>query len=91
MQNPIQLLHPKLIFHKPFSNKAPSFAKSNLSIFQDVEDYLCGDDDDDCDEDEDEESKTGITTEILPFTPLIFEIWVCEDNGVEEEPKHNYL
>ncbi|MBQ3070812.1 MAG: FKBP-type peptidyl-prolyl cis-trans isomerase [Tidjanibacter sp.] len=42
-------------------------------------------------EDEDEETKTVITTEILPFTPLIFEIWVCADNGTEEEPKHSYL
>ncbi len=42
-------------------------------------------------EDEDEESKVIISTEILPFTPLIFEIWVLEDNGVEEEPDHNYL
>ena len=42
-------------------------------------------------EDEDEETKVIITTEILPFTPLIFEIWVCEDNGVQEDPTHSYL
>ena len=42
-------------------------------------------------EDEDEETKVIISTEILPFTPLIFEIWVLDDNGVEEAPDHNYL
>ncbi len=42
-------------------------------------------------EDEDEESKVIVSTEILPFTPLIFEIWVLEDNGVEEAPNHSYL
>ena len=42
-------------------------------------------------EDEDEETKVIVSTEILPFTPLIFEIWVLDDNGVEEAPDHNYL
>lgn len=31
-------------------------------------------------EDEEEEVKVNITTEILPFTPLVFEIWVVDDN-----------
>lgn len=30
-------------------------------------------------EDEEEEAKVTITTEILPFTPLVFEIWVCDE------------
>lgn len=42
-------------------------------------------------EDEDEESKVTITSEILPFTPLIFEIWVCADNGSQEAPDHSSL
>lgn len=40
-------------------------------------------------EDEEDEVKVNITTEILPFTPLVFEIWVCADNGTAEDPKHN--
>lgn len=42
-------------------------------------------------EDEEEEAKVTISTEILPFTPLVFEIWVCADNGSGEDPKHNDL
>lgn len=42
-------------------------------------------------EDEEEEAKVTISAEILPFTPLVFEIWVCEDNGTEKEPTHNDL
>lgn len=40
-------------------------------------------------EDEKEEAKVTITTEILPFTPLVFEIWVCADNGTQTDPEHN--
>ncbi|MBQ1213614.1 MAG: hypothetical protein IIX81_01135 [Tidjanibacter sp.] len=40
-------------------------------------------------EDETEESKVQISTEILPFTPLIFEIWVCANDGSETTPEHN--
>lgn len=42
-------------------------------------------------EDEKEEAKVTITTEILPFTPLIFEIWVCADNGSGDDLKHDSL
>lgn len=40
-------------------------------------------------EDEEEEVKVNISTEILPFTPLVFEIWVCADDGSADSPKHN--
>ncbi len=40
-------------------------------------------------EDEDEEAKVTITSEILPFTPLVFEIWVV--NEELEDLKHNDL
>lgn len=42
-------------------------------------------------EDAEEETKVTITTEILPFTPLVFEIWVCADDGSQKEPEHNDL
>lgn len=42
-------------------------------------------------EDEEEEAVVSVSTEILPFTPLIFEIWVCENNGVEKAPDHSSL
>lgn len=42
-------------------------------------------------EDEKEDAKVTISTEILPFTPLVFEIWVCADNGSAEDPKNNTL
>lgn len=41
-------------------------------------------------EDEEDETKVTITTEILPFTPLVFEIWVCDDN-VESDLEHSDL
>lgn len=40
-------------------------------------------------EDEEEESKVIISTEILPFTPLVFEIWVVNDSLADLE--HNDL
>jgi hypothetical protein len=40
-------------------------------------------------EDEEEEDKVTISTEILPFTPLVFEIWVV--NEEMEDIKHNPL
>jgi hypothetical protein len=40
-------------------------------------------------EDEEEETKVKITTEILPFTPLVFEIWVCDE--AMEDLEHNPL
>ncbi len=40
-------------------------------------------------EDETEEVKVQISTEILPFTPLIFEIWVCAIDGSQEIPDAN--
>ena len=40
-------------------------------------------------EDEEEEAKVRISTEILPFTPLIFEIWVCANDGSQTTPDHN--
>jgi FKBP-type peptidyl-prolyl cis-trans isomerase len=40
-------------------------------------------------EDEDEEAKVTITSEILPFTPLVFEIWVV--NEELEDLKHSTL
>lgn len=40
-------------------------------------------------EDEVAEAKIRITTEILPFTPLIFEIWICANDGSEELPETN--
>lgn len=42
-------------------------------------------------EDEEEEAKVTITTEILPFTPLVFEIWVCAEDGSQEVPEDNTL
>lgn len=42
-------------------------------------------------EDEEEEAKVTISTEILPFTPLVFEIWVCYDNGVSDDLTHSPL
>ena len=42
-------------------------------------------------EDEEEEAKTTITTEILPFTPLVFEIWVCAEDGSGDDLTHNDL
>lgn len=42
-------------------------------------------------EDEKEEEKVTISTEILPFTPLVFEIWVCAENGSEDDLTHNDL
>ncbi len=42
-------------------------------------------------EDEEEEAKVTITTEILPFTPLVFEIWVCANDGSAKDPEHNDL
>ncbi len=42
-------------------------------------------------EDEEEEVKVTISTEILPFTPLVFEIWVCADNGTDDDLPHNDL
>ena len=42
-------------------------------------------------EDEEEEEKVTITTEILPFTPLIFEIWVCDNDGTSDDFTHNDL
>lgn len=42
-------------------------------------------------EDEEEEAKVTITTEILPFTPLVFEIWVCAADGSSDDLEHNDL
>ncbi len=42
-------------------------------------------------EDEEEEEKVTITTEILPFTPLVFEIWICNDTGSSEDFEHDDL
>ncbi|MBO5805768.1 MAG: FKBP-type peptidyl-prolyl cis-trans isomerase [Tidjanibacter sp.] len=42
-------------------------------------------------EDEEEEVKVSISTEILPFTPLVFEIWVCADDGSAKTPENNTL
>lgn len=42
-------------------------------------------------EDEEEDTKVTITTEILPFTPLIFEIWVCDNDGTSDDFEHNDL
>lgn len=42
-------------------------------------------------EDEEEDVKVTITTEILPFTPLVFEIWVCAEDGTADDLKHNDL
>ena len=42
-------------------------------------------------EDEEEDAKVTITTEILPFTPLIFEIWVCDNDGTSDDFTHNDL
>lgn len=42
-------------------------------------------------EDEEEEVKMTITTEILPFTPLVFEIWVCANDGSQDDVTHNDL
>lgn len=42
-------------------------------------------------EDEKEEEKVTITTEILPFTPLVFEIWICANNGSDDDFSHNDL
>ena len=42
-------------------------------------------------EDEEEDTKVTITTEILPFTPLIFEIWVCDNDGTFDDFEHNDL
>lgn len=42
-------------------------------------------------EDEEEEAKVTITTEILPFTPLIFEIWVCAEDGSADDLTHDSL
>lgn len=42
-------------------------------------------------EDEDEESKVTITTEILPFTPLVFDIWIYPYDGTGNDLTHNPL
>ncbi|MBO7300279.1 MAG: FKBP-type peptidyl-prolyl cis-trans isomerase [Tidjanibacter sp.] len=42
-------------------------------------------------EDEEEDAKVIITTEILPFTPLVFEIWVCDNDGTSNDFEHNDL
>ena len=38
---------------------------------------------------EDETTKVIVTTEILPFTPLIYEVWIVPSDGSGDKPDGN--